>query len=63
MQFLVTIATDFRTLTRYMNKTYVEDHEKVSSLLFHSKKLNFVAFSPQANYTDRATAACRRSLC
>jgi hypothetical protein len=23
--------------------------------------LNFVAFSPQANYTDRATAACRRS--
>jgi hypothetical protein len=20
-------------------------------------------FSPQANYTDRATAACRRSLC
>jgi hypothetical protein len=25
------------------------------------KELNFVAFSPQANYTDRATAACRRS--
>jgi hypothetical protein len=25
------------------------------------KKLNSVAFSPQANYTDRATAACRRS--
>jgi hypothetical protein len=24
-------------------------------------KLNYVAFSPQANYTDRATAACRRS--
>jgi hypothetical protein len=23
--------------------------------------LNSVAFSPQANYTDRATAACRRS--
>jgi hypothetical protein len=22
---------------------------------------NSVAFSPQANYTDRATAACRRS--
>jgi hypothetical protein len=28
----------------------------------HKKlKLNSVAFSPQANYTDRATAACRRS--
>jgi hypothetical protein len=26
-------------------------------------KLNSVAFSPQANYTDRGTAACRRSLC
>jgi hypothetical protein len=25
------------------------------------KKKNSVAFSPQANYTDRATAACRRS--
>jgi hypothetical protein len=24
------------------------------------KKLNSVAFSPQANYTDRATVACRR---
>jgi hypothetical protein len=27
------------------------------------KKLNSVAFNPQANYTDRATAACRRSWC
>jgi hypothetical protein len=26
-------------------------------------KLNSVAFGPQANYTDRATAACRRSWC
>jgi hypothetical protein len=24
-------------------------------------KLNFVAFSPQANYTDRVAATCRRS--
>jgi hypothetical protein len=24
-------------------------------------KTNSMAFSPQANYTDRATAACRRS--
>jgi hypothetical protein len=27
----------------------------------NTKKLNSVAFSPQANYTDRATAACRQS--
>jgi hypothetical protein len=25
------------------------------------KKLNSVVFSPQVNYTDRATATCRRS--
>jgi hypothetical protein len=27
------------------------------------KKLNSVAFSPQANYTDRENAACWRSYC
>jgi hypothetical protein len=26
-------------------------------------KKNLRGFSPQANYTDRATAACRRSYC
>jgi hypothetical protein len=26
-------------------------------------KLNSVAFSPQVNYTNRATAVCRRSYC
>jgi hypothetical protein len=26
-------------------------------------KLNSMAFSPQANYTDRAAAACRRGYC
>jgi hypothetical protein len=31
------------------------------SLVQLKKKLNSVAFSPQANYTDRATAACRPS--
>jgi hypothetical protein len=29
--------------------------------MYKTKKLNSVAFSPQANYTYRATAACRRS--
>jgi hypothetical protein len=27
------------------------------------KKTELRGLSPQANYTDRATAACRRSLC
>jgi hypothetical protein len=31
--------------------------------IVHGKKVNFVASSPQANYTDLATAACRRSYC
>jgi hypothetical protein len=38
----------------------------LKSFLFHyalqyKLKLNFVAFRPQANYTARAIAACRRS--
>jgi hypothetical protein len=28
----------------------------------HTNKTNSVAFSPQANYTDWATATCRRNL-
>jgi hypothetical protein len=31
--------------------------------LFPEANKNSVAFSPYANYTDRATAACRRSYC
>jgi hypothetical protein len=31
-------------------------------VIFSSKKLNSVALSPQANYTDRATATCRQLL-
>jgi hypothetical protein len=32
---------------------------KESEISSHHKKLNSVAFSPQVNYTDRATSACR----
>jgi hypothetical protein len=35
--------------------------DEVEVQLHNIKKLNSVAFSPLANYTDRATAACRRS--
>jgi hypothetical protein len=31
------------------------------TLCCYKKKLNSVAFSPQANYTDRVTATCWRS--
>jgi hypothetical protein len=37
------------------------DAMKSELLAVSLNKLNSVAFSPQANYTDRATAACRRS--
>jgi hypothetical protein len=33
----------------------------VSVNVLYKTKLNSVAFSPQANYTDRASAAYRRS--
>jgi hypothetical protein len=30
----------------------------VTASIVHELKINSVAFNPQANYTDRATAAC-----
>jgi hypothetical protein len=38
---------------------YCEFHERCD--IFNKLKLNSVAFSLQANYTDRAAAACWRS--
>jgi hypothetical protein len=41
---------------------YILGHYTSELENYHLKlKLNSVGFSPQANYTDRATAACRRS--
>jgi hypothetical protein len=37
------------------------DTAKKTSNLISLTSLNSMAFSPQANYTDRATAACRQS--
>jgi hypothetical protein len=47
-------STSLRT---YPEQTIVEimNTDEIFSVL------NTVAFSPQANYSDRATAACRRS--
>jgi hypothetical protein len=36
--------------------------EQIPLNLAERKKSNSVAFSPQANYTDRTTAACWRKL-
>jgi hypothetical protein len=33
----------------------------IKSTVIKKLKLNYVAFSPKVNYTDRETAACRRS--
>jgi hypothetical protein len=41
----------YKTTRRYIPE---DDHETKT-------QLNSVAFSPQANYTDKATVACRRS--
>jgi hypothetical protein len=40
-------------------KTVIWIH--IRTIQQQNKQTNSVAFSPQANYTDRATAACRRS--
>jgi hypothetical protein len=34
---------------------------RIEGIFTKKLKRNSVAFSPQANYTERATAACRRS--
>jgi hypothetical protein len=38
------------------------DKRKTSSVLA-DERLNSVAFTPRVNYSDRATATCRRSQC
>jgi hypothetical protein len=45
---------------RGQSLTFIGQHKQVEGTSMVTK-LNSVAFSPQANYTDRATAACRRS--
>jgi hypothetical protein len=42
-----------------MNVLFVHVH--ASELLVQQQQNNLHGFSPPANYTDRATAACRRS--
>jgi hypothetical protein len=32
-------------------------------LITNESKTNFMAFSPEAKYTDRSATACRRSEC
>jgi hypothetical protein len=57
------------TVYSNINTDPIKIHCEVSVMFFimlkqtvHTvTKLNSVSFSPQANYTDRATAACRRS--
>jgi hypothetical protein len=49
MMMMIMIKLSLRLTKRRHMKTY------------RTKKLNSVVFSPQANYTDRVTAACRRS--
>jgi hypothetical protein len=46
------------------NWLYCSNHKSpIRSIRNHTKKKKFHGLSPRANYTDRATAACRRSAC
>jgi hypothetical protein len=49
----ISISIKFLCITRDQHSNIINIKTKT--------KLNSVAFSPQANYTDRVTAACRRS--
>jgi hypothetical protein len=50
------------SLVLYFSQTlFLNDSTDPTELIVGHKKLNSMAFSPQANYTDRATAACWRS--
>jgi hypothetical protein len=42
---------------------YVATNWKILIVNYLHKKLKLRGLSPRANYTDRATAACRRSDC
>jgi hypothetical protein len=60
----VTLSGLLRSVCQYACSVCGQVHESMgaSGLTFpKTKQTNSVAFSPQANYTDRANAACRRS--
>jgi hypothetical protein len=46
----------------YNYKPNLKNNKLMRTLPKKKKKKNSVAFSPQANYTDGATAICRRKL-
>jgi hypothetical protein len=45
-----------------MSDDYIKDDERKNKRYIQKQKTNSVAFSPRANYTDWATATCRRNL-
>jgi phage gp29-like protein len=56
------VPNSCQTITLLLvQRFYRMNSEHYTSYTGLKTKLNSVAFSPQANYTDRATAACRRS--
>jgi hypothetical protein len=42
---------------------FCEQLDRACDKLPATKKIKLIGFSPQENYTNRATAACRRSYC
>jgi hypothetical protein len=48
----------FISIIYFNNESFIFGPESTCIFVYHV--INSVAFSPQANYTDRATAACRR---
>jgi hypothetical protein len=59
-----TFADIHGDLAHHYSKTYaLKDTEVFLTVTEKNKKTKLHGLSPRANYTDRATAACRRSDC
>jgi hypothetical protein len=65
IEFLFFLFFCIRGLSRSLFRLLRETSFSKSSLLYSTKKkkTKLRGLSPQANYTDRATAVCWRSLC
>jgi hypothetical protein len=63
-KFWIFLGSDYVSFPAAMSFVLMQDSASIYAILLKSKeKRKLRGFSPQANYIDRATAACRRSEC
>jgi hypothetical protein len=62
-QFQLSHALDVHLIRYVRNETKMKRQRKKQGIKAKQTKKKLHGLSPRANYTDRATAACRRSDC